>query len=335
MRSKLEFIKLLEERQRAGDIFFRPILMKFAAQFIGKSYRELYTDYKTLVEANIACMEAFGSDAVGLISDPFREAEAFGLVCEYLEDDVPKPKEYPVKTMDDVMHLANPDVYASKRTRDRIEGARAFREKLGNEVPVIGWIEGPLAEACDLVGVSDMLIKLATEPDFCRRLLDKVTRTAKDFARAQIENGCDFIGMGDAICSQISPAMYREFVRDLHEEIIATIHDQGALVKVHICGDITHILPDIKTTDPDIVDIDCLVDMDTAFDILGPEIIRCGNLDPAGLVEKGSAQQVRQATRELLISERGRPFILSGGCEITPLTSHENLRAMREASRSI
>ena len=333
MRTKQEFIKMLEERQGSGNIFFRPILMQFAAQFVGKSYRDFYTDHNTLVEANIACMEKFGTDAVGLISDPFREAEAFGLICEYPDNAVPKPTEYPVKTMEDVVNLSNPDVYAAKRTLDRIEGARLTREQIGEEVPVIGWIEGPLAEACDLVGVSDMLIKLALEPDFCRMLLEKVAITAKDFARAQIENGCDIIGMGDAICSQISPGMYREFVLDLHKEIIEYIHNQGALVKVHICGDISHILVDLKTTDPDIVDLDFMVDMEKAYEVLGPEIIRCGNLDPATLIEKGSAEQVYNSTKELVESERGRPFMLSGGCEITSLTPHENLMAMREASR--
>jgi len=332
MRTKQAFYKLLEERQRSGRIFFRPILMQFAAQFIGKSYRDFYTDHNTLVDANIACMEIFGIDALGLISDPFRESEAFGLVCEYPDNAVPKPKEYPVKTIEDVANLSNPDVYASKRTFDRIAGARLFRERLGEEIPLIGWIEGPLAEACDLVGVSDMLIKLAMEPDFSRELLEKAAVTAKDFARAQIENGCDIIGMGDAICSQISPGMYREFVLDLHKQIIQDIHNQGALVKVHICGDTSHILADLKTTDPDIVDIDCMVDMEKAYEVLGPQIIRCGNLDPAALIEKESAEQVYNRTRELVKSERGRPFILSGGCEITPLTPVENLMAMREAS---
>jgi uroporphyrinogen decarboxylase len=332
MRTKQEFFKLLEELQRSGRTFFRPILMQFAAQFAGKSYRELYTDHNTLVDANIACMEKFGTDAVGLISDPFREAEAFGLICEYPDNAVPKPTGYPIKTMEDVANLSNPDVYISKRTLDRIDGARLFRERLGDEIPLIGWIEGPLAEACDLVGVSDMLIKLVMEPGFCRGLLAKAAVTAKDFARAQIENGCDIIGMGDAICSQISASMYREFVLDLHKEIIQDIHSQGALVKVHICGDISHILADLKTTNPDIVDIDCMVDMENAYEVLGPEIIRCGNLDPAALIEKGSAEEVFNRTRELVESELGRPFILSGGCEITPLTPHENLMAMREAS---
>ncbi len=46
-----------------------------------------------------------------------------------------------------------------------------------------------------------------------------------------------------------------------------------------------------------------------------------------------SSTEVAAHTKALVEKERGRPFILSAGCEITPLTAPENLLAMREASR--
>lgn len=327
------FFETVMARSEAGDIFFRPILMQFAAHQIGASYRDFYLHHETLVEANLACLETFGMDAVGLISDPAREAEAFGAPFTYPEEGVPRCTAYPVKTLEDIEALPRPDIYAAPRTADRIAGARLFRERLGEETPLIGWIEGPLAEACDLMGVPQMLMKLALDEEFARALLARVTPTAKDFALAQIEAGCDIIGMGDAICSQISPQMYARFVKPLHAEIIDFIHAHGALVKVHICGDITHLLPHLRDLHPDIVDLDWQVDMEHAYRVLGPQIIRGGNLDPAGVVEQMPASEVAARTRALVTAERGRPFILSAGCEITPLTSPENLRAMREASQ--
>jgi uroporphyrinogen decarboxylase len=323
----------VKQKSNHGDVFFRPILMQFAAHFVGATYRDFYMNHETLVDANIACMEAFDTDAVGLISDPSREAEAFGARFDYPPESVPICTHYPVRTIEDVRELKNPDVTASRRTRDRIAGAALFRERLGDGIPVIGWIEGPLAEACDLVGVSDMLMKLVTDPAFSRMLLEKVVPTAKAFAQAQIEAGCDIVGMGDAICSQISPQMYANYVKDLHQEIIAFIHDQGALVKLHICGDITHLLPHLRNVNPDIVDVDWMVDMEQAYEVLGPDIVRSGNLDPAVVVEQKSAEEVSRRTRELVARERGRLFILSPGCEVTPLTPPENLWAMRQASR--
>ena len=140
---------------------------------------------------------------------------------------------------------------------------------LKGTVPVSGWIEGPLAEACDLAGVSEMLLNLMIDPDFSNILMDKCMITAKDFAKAQIEAGCDLIGIGDAICSQIDRDSYDLYVKDRHPELISFVHECGASVKLHICGNITHLLESLRDVNTDIIDLDWQVDMDHAREILG------------------------------------------------------------------
>lgn len=315
-----------------NSIPFHPILMHFAARYNGTTYSRFASDYNVLVDSNIKCYEHFNLDAVSLISDPYRETSAFGGKVSFPEDGVPQCRDHVVRSIEDVKALKNPDVYKNERTLDRILGAGEYRRRLGSHVPVIGWIEGPLAEACDLAGVSETLLNLLMEPDLVRLLIDKATITAKDFAKAQVEAGCDIIGMGDAICSQISDAQYREFVRDKHKEIVEYIHSLGAKVKIHICGDITHLLFDLKQVSPDILDLDWMVDMDNAYNVLGEEIIRCGNLDPVAVIERLSQEEIEQRTKELVEKEKNRPFILSGACEITVGTSPANILAMRRVS---
>ena len=139
------------------------------------------------------------------------------------------------------------------------------------------------------------------------------------------------IGIGDAICSQIDGLTYDTYVKDRHREIIDFIHQNGGLVKLHICGNITHILPSIKELGVDILDIDYQVDINETYDVIGPDIIRCGNINPV-LVEERDAEEIYLATRTLIETQKGKKFILSAGCEITVNTKHENLMAMREAS---
>jgi uroporphyrinogen-III decarboxylase len=152
-----EILRVVKNRSQHGDVFFWPILMQFAAHFVNKTYRDFQLDHEILVEANIACMRAFDTDAVGLISDPAREAEASGARFDYPQESVPVCTHYPVSTIEDVRQLKTPDVTSSRRTGNRIAGAALYRRLLGDDIPVIGWIEGPLAEACDLVGVSRCL----------------------------------------------------------------------------------------------------------------------------------------------------------------------------------
>lgn len=311
---------------------FHPILMHFAARYSGFTYGQFASDYRALVDSNLRCRDDFGMDAVGLISDPYRETAAFGAKVTFPDENVPRCMETLVKSMDDIALLKNPDIYSNERTMDRIRGGEALRKHLGPDVPVIGWIEGPLAESCDLAGVSEVLLKLFMEPDFVKRLMDKVMITAKDFARAQVEAGCDIIGVGDAICSQVDADTYREFVKENHRELFEYIHSLGAKVKLHICGNITHLLEDIREVQPDIVDLDWMVDMDGASEKLGEEIIRCGNLDPVAVIQDKSPETIRIESRLLCEKEKDHSFILSGGCEITVNTPVEHLKAMRQGS---
>ncbi|MEN8155777.1 MAG: uroporphyrinogen decarboxylase family protein [Bacteroidota bacterium] len=313
------------------EIPFYPILMHFAARYTGYSYGEFASDHKVLTACNLKCMEDFETDSVGLISDPYRETSAFGADVWFPEEAVPRCRNILVNSYEDARNLKNPDVYRSERTLDRIQGASMLRKAVGPDIPVIGWIEGPLAESCDLAGVNEVLLKLMMEPDFVKVLIDKTMVTAKDFARAQVEAGCDIIGVGDAICSQISGDNYREFVKESHTDLFEFIRSLGARVKLHICGDITHLLEDIGDVKPDLVDVDWMVDMDEAHEKLGNDIIRTGNLDPVAVIQDKEADEIMEVTRQLCEKEKGREFILAGGCEITVNTPVENLKAMKLA----
>lgn len=333
MNKKEKLSQLFDKGSIDNDVFFRPLLMHFAASYAGKTYAEFASDYKALVESNLRCLYDFDIDAVGLISDPYRETSAFGAEVTFPDEAVPKCHDIIIQTIDDIKALKNPDVYKAERTMDRIKAAELLSREVGSEVPIIGWVEGPLAEACDLAGVNEILLYLMMNPDFVSALTDKTLQTAKDFAKAQIEAGCDVIGVGDAICSQIDQISYQTFVKEKHAELFDFIHNLGAKVKLHICGNITHLLPNIRETKPDIVDIDHMVDMDEAYNILGNRIIRCGNLDPVSVIQQKSVEDVSQYVKSLCEKENGRPFILSGGCEISVQTPIENMKALREVSR--
>ena len=97
------------------------------------------------------------------------------------------------------------------------------------------------------------------------------------------------------------------------------------------CGNISHLLPSISELGVDILDVDYQVDMDKAYDVLGPEVIRCGNINPV-LVEERKSDEIYEASKLLVEKERERKFILSAGCEITVNTKNENLIVMRRAS---
>lgn len=325
-----QFRALLQNGPLPDKVLFRPILMYFAANFIGKTYGEFASDYNVLVEANLRCMDEFGLDMLGLISDPYRETSAFGAKIQFVPDGVPRCLNYVVKNLDDVINLKNPDVHKAERTLDRIKAGEVLSRKTQGNIPIIGWIEGPLAEACDLAGVQNMMMQLMMDPDFANRLMDKCMVTAKDFAKAQIEAGCEIIGMGDAVCSQIDAETYQTFVKERHKELIDFIHSLGGKIKLHICGDTNHLLPHYNDLNLDILDLDWQVDISHARSVVGEKVILAGNINPV-LVQDKSRDEVFSLCRSLVEKHKNERFILSAGCEITVLTPPENLKAMDEA----
>jgi len=334
MNKKDKFLHFLANETVEGYLPFQPILMHFAARLYGSTYGEFASNHEVLVKSNIKALDEFDLDWVELISDPYRETSAFGAKIEYIPEGVPKCLNHIVKTIDDVHALQNPDVYKAERTLDRIKGAELYQKLLKGTVPVFGWIEGPLAEACDLVGVGDMLMMLMMDPDFSNFLMDKCMVTAKAFARAQVEAGCDVIGIGDAICSQIDADTYDIYVKERHKELVHYIQSLGAKVKMHICGDITHLLPSLRCLKLDILDIDWQVKPEVAYSHIGTGVAVCGNIDPVTIMNE-SENQLVQITTLLAKSQQGRKFILSGGCEICVDTSVKNLKVLRQVSNGV
>jgi MtaA/CmuA family methyltransferase len=320
------FLKNKDESSKR--ILFHPILMQFAAKLNHNTYEEFMTDFHVLVESNIKCLEKIDHDAVGLISDPYRETSAFGASVRFSGNNNPVCEPI-VTNINDLDLLKNPDVYKSERTSDRIKAAEYYKKLIGDEVPIIGWIEGPLAEAADLAGVNNILFDILMEPDFVRRLMDICIVTAKDFARAQIEAGCMVIGIGDALCSQIDPETYCSYVLPLHQEIIDFIHELGAFTKLHICGDITHHVPNLALTRTDILDLDWMVDFAIARKNCKNELILCGNLDPVSCIQNLTPGKISLLASKLTEDQKHTRFILSGGCEITRDSPLENILAMK------
>lgn len=310
------------------------ILMTFAAHYIGQPLSRYYQDYRVLVDANLAVLQDFDLDIVQAISDPYREAHDFGLQVEFPEDGLPLASLPLIQEPGDIERLVIPDPYAGKRMSDRLEAIRALREQVGGQVPIMGWVEGALAEAADLRGVTRLLTDLYDRPEWMTGLLETIVEVEIAFAVAQVEAGADIVGLGDAVASQISPAMYRKFALPYEQRIFAAIKAAGGVPRLHICGNTSRILADMVTSGAEIIDIDWMVDIQAAAQVFGDRAALCGNFDPVAVMLQGTPQQVEAATRDC--QARGGPrYFSAAGCEIPDRTPPANLLAQAEALREM
>jgi MtaA/CmuA family methyltransferase len=305
-----------------------PILMQFAAEYIGSNYGAFASDHRVLVRANLESARDFGIDQVSAISDPYRETQGFGGRVEYVTDGVPRCLP-PLREAKDLSLLARPDPLTSERMLDRVEAIRAYKAQGEARYSILGWVEGPAAEAADLRGVSEFLIDLLDDEAFAGELMDLCVDAGIAFARAQVQAGADTIGIGDAIASQVSPRLYERLILPREERLVAGIRAAGAAVKLHICGNITHLLPGIASLKPDVVDVDHMVSLAAVRETLGPGVAITGNLDPVADIRYGTPERIREAVLRAYETV-GNPYLVNAGCEIPPGTPHHNLRALCE-----
>lgn len=305
------------------------IIMAFAAKHIGASYKEFCTDYRFLVDSKIKCAEDFGIDTVSAISDPMREAYGFGAKVIIPENDVPYCEDL-ITDLSQIKDLKPVDPLKSERMLDRVRAIELFKKQVKGKIPIIGWVEGALAEASDLRGISHLMMDLMLEPNAIKELLEVIYEQQKRFAKVQIDAGADFIGIGNAVASLVGPALYKEFCLEYDTRIIKDIQDMGAKAKLHICGNTESLLEMLAQTNADIFDVDHLVDFDKAIKAFkGTKTVTNGNLNPVVEIMKATDEELREAVGKRLAIADDRTMI-SGGCEIPRNTPEENMKLMNE-----
>jgi len=305
-----------------------PILMQYAAEYIGSDYAAFASDYRVLVRANMQCAHDFGIDQVSCISDPYRETHGFGSTVEYIKDGPPRSTR-PLEITRDLSILLQPDPLTSERMLDRIKAAETYKAEVKGEYSILGWIEGPAAEAADLRGVTTFLTDLMDDEIFASELMDICINTGIEFAWAQIKAGADTIGIGDAIASQVDPYTYERLIQPREKHLVKSIQDMGAYVKLHICGNITHLLPGIADLKIDILDVDHMVRLSDVRDAVGRQVAIAGNMDPVTVIRNGTPERIREAVLDAY-EETGNPYMVNAGCEIPAGTPLENLKALCE-----
>jgi MtaA/CmuA family methyltransferase len=333
MTGKERTIRFLEGKS-VDRLPFHPLVMQFGAKQAGVPYREYCLDPKRHVDAMLYCMENLALDYVMTGAYPYTEAIAYGLDVEFPENNLPLERNLLIKDPEKDLKKIKPlKIEDQDLMMRRVEMIGEYKSRAGNELFINGWAEGPMAEYADLRGMTGAFMDVMDYPDEIEEVMGIIVENAKAWIKLQIEAGADCIGIGDAACSQIGPALYEELVFDYHKELAAYIQSLGAYAKIHICGNTTPILPSMIEAGYNIIDVDYLVeDMSPFVDLLGPKQVFLGNVDPVSVIQDGTPEFIMQKTIRCVKQAKGR-CIVAAGCEIPRDTTAENYMAFFEACK--
>jgi MtaA/CmuA family methyltransferase len=306
-----------------------PITMMFAADFAGIPYRRYATDGAALAEAQIRTAAEYGFDHVSAISDPAREVSDLGGGVEWF-DDQPPALRGDGALLDDKAKLAAlrvPNPHAPGRMSDRVLAVRALAARVGSQLIVEGWVEGPCAMAADLRGMNPLMLDFFDDPAFVHALMEFSVAMELRFAAAQVDAGATIVGVGDAAASLVGPRLYRAFVQSWERQLIDGIHALGVPVRLHVCGNTRRIARDMGATGPDLIDFDSFTPLDEARAGCGRSIALTANIDPVRALRDGTPESV-YAALDAAHAAAGAPFVVGAGCEVPRGTPPANVRAM-------
>ncbi len=195
--------------------------------------------------------------------------------------------------------------------------------------PRMAACRGPLAVASHLVGVTETLIATQLQPDICHKLFDKTTELCIRWLRAQLDRMDEPVGvlMLDDLVGMMGPDDAETFaigrLKRIFDEFPGLIHF------FHNDTPNDKVFPALTTIGMDVFNFSHTTDLVRARELLGPDIVLMGNLPPLDLLVRGTADQVREATKAQLdqLPDVG-PMLVSPGGGVSPGTPIENLQAM-------
>ena len=201
--------------------------------------------------------------------------------------------------------------------------------------PRMAAARGPLAVASHLTGVTELLMATQLEPEACLALLEKTTDLCIAWLKSQLERMEEPLGVLvlDDIVGLIGPEDAATFALPLLRRIFAAFPEL-----IHLYHNDTPngaMLEGLATIGMDVFNFSHEISLERARTALGNEVILMGNLPPLDLLVRGTPEQVRSATIDLIAqADSLGPLLVSPGGGVSPDTPIGNLQAMAEAVAS-
>lgn len=300
-------------------------------QITGGSVRQAVTDAAVQTEAALAIHERYQTEVLLTAMDLSAEAEAFGCSVVFSEDETPSISSGAAASPEQAARLRVPEV-GSHRTSIHLRVA----EKLtaARRGPVFGGCIGPFSLTALLMGVNDALKATIIEPNLVVSLLESATVFIQNYMLAFRETGAVGVIMAEPTAGLLSPDALGKFSAPYVKRLVEAVQTEEFTLIYHNCGARNVHLAKILEADASVYHFGKLMDMAAALQLVPPEVVVGGNIDPVAIFRYGTPQDVREKTLELLRSaEPYKNFFISSGCDLPSGVPVENLDAFYETMR--
>jgi len=313
--------------RQAGRIL--PEYRKVRASVSG--FIELAQTPELAAEVTIQPVDLLGVDAAIIFSDILVIPEAMGLPYEMVEKRGPW---FPttIQTESDLKKLHISDGSELRYVTEAIE---ITRKALNGRVPLIGFAGAPWTIFCYMVEghgsktFSKAREMLYTQPTFSHKLLQMITDSTINYLKAQVNSGAQLLQIFDSWAGILGPKQYVEFSLPYISQICDAITD---VPKTVFAKGAFFALKEMGKLNCETIGLDWNMGIAESRELIGNHKTLQGNLDPAALY--GSAEQVNQATIEMMEQFRGSRHIANLGHGVYPDINPEMVKVFIETVKS-
>jgi len=261
----------------------------------GAFFPEAHLDPETMAALATAGHAELGFDNVMPLFSVWHESSALGCNVDWGEvNRMPGCRAPLLKMGDDVPIPA--DLLSRAGCKVPLDAIALLRQRLGDEVAVVGKVFGPWTLGYHVFGVQEFLINTLLDPDAVKRAMAALKEVTVRFARAQIEAGADALCLADHATRDLcSPDAYRDFLRETHQELNARI---ACPLILHICGDTSDRIGHIRQTGLPCFHFDSKVPTAEARRLAGERLALMGGTGNLDVIQKGTPEQIIEDVRE-------------------------------------
>lgn len=271
-------------------------------------------------------VDALNVDAAILFSDILIPIEVMGINLEFSESKGPIIHN-PIRDKKDVLNLKciNPEEDLPFIS----DTIKILKRNL--RVPLIGFSGAPFTLATYMIEGSSSKNFINTKrmmyqvPDTFLELMNKLTDTVIVYLKNQIDSGVDAVQIFDTWAGILSPYDYKKNVLPHIQKIINSLKSHNSRLPIIYfafnCGCMLNV---IRQSEADVLGLDWRIDVSTAIEQLGDNIVFQGNLDPCILF--GTEKIIKESVKNILSdAKKAKGHIFNLGHGILPETPLENV----------
>lgn len=192
---------------------------------------------------------------------------------------------------------------------------------------------GPMCTAAFVRGTTELMMDLIEKPEWVHKLLDLTTRLTIDWLKAQARamgQTVEGIFVLDDIVGFVSEEHYREFCHPYLKRICDAFPKDWVKI-YHNDASIEACLEHLSDVGFNVLNWGKQTDIADVIRRVGGRICLMGNVNPLEVGVRGTPEQVRAATLDVLTKSRGEGIILSMGGGVSPGMPRANILAMQAA----